>query len=180
MSQLGSIGRRPDTCCVSGERFVPNESIVAALVEQEPGADPVRCDTRLNNWVAGDRPPGVLLGWWRTTARVSEQTEPSIDASDLVEFVMQPPEPDDTEDEAALLTRAAVRYLVTLELVRRRKLELLPGTGRDATVRVPTTAAQRAAGLEEPEPTVVPAVEMDQAEFARVAEMLGAMVGVGE
>lgn len=181
MSHAGSISRRPETCCVTGERFVPDEPIVAALVEGEPDADPIRADTRLSVWKAGSRPQGVLLGWWQTTARVTAEPEDAVEITDLIEFVLQDPEqdPEDRAD-AGSMTRQAVRYLVALELVRRRKLVLHPSKDTSVRVQVPFTAVQRAAGEVEPDPVSVPAPDLDRAELSKVAEMLGSLVGVGD
>lgn len=179
MSRAVSIGRRPELCCISGERFTPDEPVVAALVEGQPGEDPVRADTKRAIWARGERPEGTILGWWRTHARVSEQPDDAVDPSDLVEFVLS----DDTEEAAdpeASETRAAVRYLLALELVRRRKLVLEPSGDEqgDVVVHEPQTAADRNAGKPEPEQVTVPAPTVSAERLGAIAIMLGSLVGL--
>lgn len=101
---------RPRASCTHTSRpFVAGEPIVSALVRSEGRLD--RCDYAAASWAG---PPANTLAWWRSTFPVTPTDGTSLAPADVLLDVVE--ELDGREDDRPL------RYLVALELVRRRVL----------------------------------------------------------
>ena len=104
---------RPRAACTqTGRPFVAGEPLVSALVRSEGRLD--RCDYAAAAWTG---PPANTLAWWRSTFPITTTDGTSLAPADVLLDVLE--ELDGREDDRAL------RYLVALELVRRRVLRFV-------------------------------------------------------
>lgn len=141
------IHRPHGTCAISGRAFVPGELFHSALVRTAAGLE--RIDIATEAWAG---PPADTLAAWRSAYPTADAGRPELAPVDVLLDVLDELErsPDD----------AAVRYLLALQLVRRRVLRIVdpapaaePTTDlvlacrrRDREYRVrPVTAAEAAA-----------------------------------
>jgi len=144
------IDRPRSICALTGRTFVAGETVYSALVRE--GGQIQRRDVCAAAWAG---PPAATLAWWRalhTPATTHEPVTPVDVLLDLLEGL------EGRDDDAPL------RYLLALELVRRRVLRLVdagpavPSPGslqltcrrRDSTYDVAVVAPDRLAdpGLE--------------------------------
>lgn len=105
------IQRPQAACAVSGRAFQPGDALVSALVRSPEGI--VRVDVAPAAW---NGPPEKAIAWWRSVyprPDAPAAVTPSEVLLDIVERLG-----DDPADRE-------VRYLVALELVRRRVLRFL-------------------------------------------------------
>ncbi len=131
-----SISKTTGTCAHTGEAIEPGDIHYAALVmppedttssdgdggqgikvKRAEKGEPVmqRVDISLAAWDQGFRPPG-LFGYWRTTATPPQQrTGPQLDPGSLTDLLSST---QDTQDPR----RLALRYVITLMLMRKRML----------------------------------------------------------
>jgi hypothetical protein len=100
------------TCTQTGRPFVAGEPLVSALVRSEGRLD--RCDYAADAWTG---PPANALAWWRWTYPATTAAGATLAPADVLLDVLE--ELEGSEPDAAL------RYLVTLELVRRRVLRFI-------------------------------------------------------
>jgi len=108
------IGRSPGRCAETGRAFEPGETYVAALVEREGEEGFERVEYSDGAWSGGAR-PDRLFGYWRATASApGEKKKPFLDDGSLLELFDSL---EDAEDE-----RAALRFVLTLMLLRKRML----------------------------------------------------------
>jgi hypothetical protein len=104
---------RPHAACVqTGRPFVVGEPLVSALVRSEGRLD--RCDYAAAAWTG---PPAHTLAWWRSTFPATTTAGTTLAPADVLLDVLE--ELEGREADAAL------RYLVALELVRRRVLRFV-------------------------------------------------------
>jgi hypothetical protein len=104
---------RPHAACAqTGRPFVAGEPLVSALVRLEGRLD--RCDYAAGSWTG---PPVNTLAWWRSTFPASTTAGTTLAPADVLLDVLE--ELEGREADAAL------RYLVALELVRRRALRFV-------------------------------------------------------
>ena len=122
---------RPRAACAqTGRPFVAGEPLVSALVRSEGRLD--RCDFAAAAWSG---PPANTLAWWRSTFPVTTSDGTTLAPADVLLDVLE--ELDGREDDRAL------RYLVALELVRRRVLRFVDRQpGYDVIVEAADGAAQ--------------------------------------
>lgn len=138
---------RPQGCChVSGRAFVPGEPFYSALVRTRTGLERIDC--------AGERwqgPAEQTLAWWRSLYPAAPGGGPELAPVDVLLDVLERLEarPED----------AALRYLLALELIRRRVLRIvdqghsMPATDslhlacrrRDAVYMVPIAPPEQSA-----------------------------------
>jgi len=111
---------RPHGCChVSGRAFAPGEPFYSALVRSRTG--PERIDCAGECWQG---PPEATLAWWRSLYPSPHGGGPELAPVDVLLDLLEQLDSQPAD--------AALRYLLALELVRRRVLRILdPGT--DAT-----------------------------------------------
>jgi len=104
---------RPHAACAqTGRPFVAGEPLVSALVRSEGRLD--RLDYAAGSWTG---PPAHTLAWWRSTFPVSTTAGTTLAPADVLLDVVEELEGRETD--------AALRYLVAIELVRRRVLRFV-------------------------------------------------------
>jgi hypothetical protein len=104
---------RPHGCCQRSRRpFVPGEVFYSALVRSPAGLERIDCAPEC--W---DGPPERTLAWWRSSYPQAQGGGPELAPVDVLLDVVE--RLDGQPDEAAL------RYLLALELVRRRVLRVV-------------------------------------------------------
>lgn len=106
------IHRPRAACARTGRPFVAGESLVSALVRSDGALE--RHDYAADAWSG---PPANTLAWWRSTFPATTSDGTTLAPADVLLDVLE--ELDGREEDAAL------RYLVTLELVRRRVLRFV-------------------------------------------------------
>ena len=114
---------RPHAACTqTGRSFVAGELLVSALVRSEGRLD--RYDYSADAWTGQ---PANTLAWWRWTYPATTATGATLAPADVLLDVLE--ELEGREPDAAL------RYLVAIELVRRRVLRFIdrPLTNRRGT-----------------------------------------------
>lgn len=102
------------TCALTGRPFTPGDAICSALVRGAAGIE--RRDVHAQAWTG---PPEAALAWWRSTVPAARSSGPVLAPTDVLLDVLE--ELDGRPDDAAL------RYLLALELVRRRALRITDG-----------------------------------------------------
>ena len=120
---------RPLAACTRTNRpFVPGETFYSALVRSQGRLE--RLDCVADAWQG---PPPHTLAWWRSVYPAGESRGSTLAPPDVLLDVLEQLEgrPDD----------AALRYLVALQLVRRRVLRI---TDRSKTTAGEHTAGERA------------------------------------
>jgi len=107
-----TIHRPRGTCGICGRAFVPGEVFHSALVRTAAGLE--RIDVAAEAWIG---PPAETLAAWRSAYPAAESGGPELAPVDVLLDVLDELErnPDD----------AAVRYLLALQLVRRRVLRIV-------------------------------------------------------
>lgn len=143
------IHRPHGVCAATGRSFAPGEVFYTALVRGPAGLE--RIDSGADAWTG---PPENALGWWRSTFSAAGATGPTLAPVDVLLDVLE--ELDGRPADAAL------RYLLALQLVRRRVLRpldappaaaapaelVLACRKRDREYRVPVPAPADAADPE--------------------------------
>lgn len=108
---------RPHGSCAHSRRtFVPGELFYSALVRTPTGLE--RIDAAPECWSG---PPEQTLAWWRSTFPETQGGGPELAPVDVLLDVLE--QLDGQPDDAAL------RYLLALELVRRRVLRIVDRHG---------------------------------------------------
>lgn len=105
------LHRPKATCTRTGRGFVPGELMYSAILRGGGGIE--RIDIAAEAW---DGPPEAAIAWWRARVPQPGDTGPSLAPIDVLLDAVEGLDGD--ED-------AAVRYLLALELVRRRVLRIV-------------------------------------------------------
>ena len=114
---------RPHASCTqTGRPFVAGEPLVSALVRSEGRLD--RRDFSAPAWTG---PPENTLAWWRSTYPATTSDGTTLAPADVLLDVLE--ELEGREDDAAL------RYLVAIELVRRRAVRFVDRHGDEGDGR---------------------------------------------
>lgn len=100
----------------TGRPFVAGEPLVSALVRSEGRLD--RLDYAADSWAG---PPANTLAWWRSTYPATTSDGTTLAPAEVLLDVLE--ELEGREADAAL------RYLVALELVRRRAVRFVDRHG---------------------------------------------------
>jgi hypothetical protein len=108
------LHRPHGTCAISGRAFAPGEGFYSALVRAHGGLD--RLDVAAEAWTG---PPDKTLAWWRSAYPAAGAAGPELAPVDVLLDVLE--EMEGREDDVA------VRYLLALQLVRRRVLRIVDG-----------------------------------------------------
>ena len=104
---------RPHTSCAeTGRAFIAGEPLVSALVRAEGRLD--RCDYAADAWSG---PPPNTLAWWRSTYPAAAASGAALAPADVLLDALEEMEGQQADE--------ALRYLVALELVRRRVLRFV-------------------------------------------------------
>jgi hypothetical protein len=146
------LHRPRGACAVSGRPFVAGEPFFSALVRGGGGLD--RLDVAAEAWAG---PPDGTLAWWRSAYPPADATGPELAPVDVLLDVLE--ELEGREDDAPL------RYLLALQLVRRRALRIVDAAAepanagelrvacrkrdREYRVRIVPPAEATAAGVEQ-------------------------------
>ena len=114
------LHRPRGTCAVTGRTFAPGENFFSALVRAPGGLD--RLDVAAEAWSG---PPEKTLAWWRSAYPAAGSTGPELAPVDVLLDVLE-----ELEGRPA---DAPLRYLLALQLLRRRVLRIVdePGGGPD-------------------------------------------------
>jgi hypothetical protein len=143
-------------CAATGRPFAAGDAMVSVLVRGEGTLD--RHDYATDAWTG---PPAGALAWWRSTYPADPAAGVTLAPADVLLDVVEELEAGGGDDAAV------IRYLVVLELLRRRAVRLVdrPAAGpaaaepeivvacrrrdREYRVREVTPAAAAAPGVEE-------------------------------
>ena len=145
--------QRPRGCCTrTGRSFAPGEVVYTALLRSKAGWE--RADFSSEGWTG---PPTESVAWWRSLHAPPEVAGTSLTPPDVLLDIF--------EQLAGQPEGAALRYLLMLQLVRRKVLKTIEqpdSAGRqeevrlacrrrdsEYSVRVPTAEELAVAGLEE-------------------------------
>ena len=113
------LHRPRGACAVSGRPFAAGEPFFSALVRDGGGLD--RLDVAAEAWTG---PPAATLAWWRSAYPAADATGPELAPVDVLLDVLE--ELEGRADDAPL------RYLLTLQLVRRRVLRIVDAAAEQA------------------------------------------------
>lgn len=104
---------RPNGCCVHTDRaFVPGEVFYSALVRKKGTLERIDCSV-----AAWTGPPEHTLAWWQSTHTANAAGGATLAPVEVLLDVLE--QLDGRPEDAAL------RYLLALELVRRRVLRVV-------------------------------------------------------
>jgi len=116
---------RPQTQCrQTGHVFQPGDAIVSALVRSPEGL--VRTDSLASAWSGA---PEKTVAWWRSTYPRPDTTGAVLAPNDVLLDIVE--QLDGQEEEAPL------RYLLALQLVRRRVLRFVDASGTSSPQTAP-------------------------------------------
>ncbi len=178
------IARPVRTCASTGAPIDVGDHFVAVLVDM-PGEEALsRQDFSLDAWEGGARPeaPGKVFAFWRTVApEPNEQKKPLIGEDELMDLFEQLGE-SDADD------RLAFRYLLTLVLVRKRRLTYEGGSPADRKNKRAGLMYVRPKGVALPPerggdgPPLIEVVDpgLDDETIASVTEQLGQIMNLDE
>ena len=124
------IHRARGVCSVSGRPFAPGDVMQSALVRGAEGLE--RLDVHADAWTG--RPAGALAVW-RSVVPAAVGAGPALAPVDVLLDVLE--ELDGRPDEAAL------RYLLALQLVRRRVLKIVDGSEAEGPADTLVLACRR-------------------------------------
>lgn len=124
------LHRPRGTCSVTGRPLTPGEAFHSALVRGPAGLE--RVDVRSDAWTG---PPDAALAVWRSILPASDAARPSLAPVDVLLDLLE--ELDGRPDDAML------RYLLALQLVRRRVLKVVDPPVRDAEPGLLVLACRR-------------------------------------
>jgi len=99
-------------CATTGRAFAAGEPMMSALVRSQGRID--RCDYTLDAWSG---PPADALAWWRSTYPAAATAGVTLAPAEVLLDVVEELDGSDTD--------AALRYLLALELLRRRAVRLV-------------------------------------------------------
>ena len=114
-----TIHRPQAVCTQTGRGFSPGEPFVSALVRAEGRLE--RRDYALDAWTG---PPVDTLAWWRSTYPSPTAGGAALAPADVLLDVL--------EELEGRAEDAALRYLVALELVRRRAVKFVDRPAEEA------------------------------------------------
>ena len=155
------LHRPRGACAVSGRPFVPGELFYSALVRA--GGDLDRLDVAAEAWTG---PPDAALAWWRSAYPAADAAGQELAPVDVLLDVLEELEgrPDD----------AALRYLLALQLVRRRVLRIVERPADAAPVEDLLVACRK-----RDREYVVPVPAPAEASCPAVADRLTALIWSG-
>lgn len=110
------IHRPHGVCSSTGRQFAPGEAFYSVLVRGAAGLE--RIDWCADAWPG---PPADAVCWWRSAYPAAAATGPALAPVDVLLDVF--------EDLADRPDEAALRYLLALQLVRRRTLRIVDAPG---------------------------------------------------
>jgi hypothetical protein len=114
------IHRPHGVCATTGRSFASGEAFFSALLRGPSGLERIDCCAEA--WTG---PPAGALGWWRSTFSTAGSAGPTLAPVDVLLDVFE-----ELEGRSA---DAALRYLLALQLVRRRVLRMVEAPAGAAT-----------------------------------------------
>lgn len=159
---------RPNGCCAkTGRGFVPGETIYSALVRN--GAVLERIDCCGEAWQGA---PDQTLAWWRSAYPAADVAGSTLAPVDVLLDVVE--QLDGRPEDAAL------RYLLALELVRRRVLRVVEKPVHERAAE-PAGSSEMLLGCRRRDTEyLVQVVPPQAASAAGVQERLAALLWSGE
>jgi hypothetical protein len=119
------INRPRPQCSLTGQSFQPGDAMVSVLLRGGGGLE--RTDCLATAWAG---PPEKCVAWWRSSYPRPEAIGATLAPVDVLLDIIE--QLDGNPDETAL------RYLLSLQLVRRRVLRILDqGSGRGTELKFP-------------------------------------------
>ncbi|MEO1583376.1 MAG: hypothetical protein AAFR96_02250 [Planctomycetota bacterium] len=162
-----SIPRCTGRCALEGRDLEPGEPIVVVLAETADGEAFERTDFSARAWETAAPDGGGRVAMWRSTAPHPDRSaDPIISADGMLDLFEQL---DGTEHAG----RRAFRYVLALQLMRKRKLEYA-GAGEGVLLVRPRGADADAAPIEVHDPQA--SGELDEAALADLAEQVAALM----
>ena len=166
ITEAYALGRHGVRCCATGRAIEPGQEIVSVLAEDADGALH-RLDYLPESWTPESRPGDELhvIGFWRGVAREPAPRPQRLDDAALLDLF-------ESLEEASEPRRVAFRYVLALQLVRRRLL-VLEGTsegGIRVRRRTPARGALAQPSIEVKDPG------MDEQAVSEVIEQLSALI----
>lgn len=152
------LHRPHPVCSRTGRGFTAGEAFVSVLVRGEGGL--TRVDVAPEAW---DGPPAGTIAWWRSRYPTSGETGPTLAPVDVLLDALESLEGDASGEP--------LRYLLALQLVRRRVLRIIE-TQADAGDDAAMTLACRRREREYRVRTVNPADAADPAVAAQLDALL--------
>jgi hypothetical protein len=149
MSRFASnyeLGRPTRRCHVTGRELRVGDAYVAALLDQDASAKPLRLDFSLEAWNAEPKPidHDRLIGSWRTHVHAAgEKPKPILDDETMLELF------EATGDDEK---RAGLRLVLALMLIRKRILAHEGNRGTSMLVRHRGTPREQANMIEVKDP----------------------------
>jgi hypothetical protein len=113
------LHRPQPVCSRTGRGFAAGEPFVSALVRGEGGL--ARLDVAPEAW---EGPPSGTVAWWRSRYPAPGQTGPALAPVDVLLDALEALEEDPTAEP--------LRYLLAIQLVRRKALRILEPAGEAA------------------------------------------------
>lgn len=166
-----SIPRCTGRCALEGRDLEPGEAIVVVLAESVEGEAFVRTDYSAGAWEAAEAKGGGRVAMWRSTAPNPDRAaDPIISADGMLDLFEQL---DGTEHQG----RRAFRYVLALQLLRKRKLDYVGAADGVLLVRPRGTDAD-AEPIEVHDPQA--SGELDEAALADLAEQVAALMEPAE
>ena len=117
------LHRPQSVCSRTGRGFAPGDPFYSALVRAPEGL--LRIDVATDAW---DEPPAEAIAWWRSVCPEPSAAGPTLAPIDVLLDALEAFEGSEAD--------AAVRYLLALQLVRRRVLKLEGPASDDESVLV--------------------------------------------
>jgi len=155
------IHRPHGACGTTGRSFAPGEVFYSALVRGPAGLERVDCSA--DAWAG---PPAGTLAWWRSAFPAAGSPGPTLAPVDVLLDVFE-----ELEGRPA---DAALRYLLALQLVRRRALRVVESpTGAETSTDLLLACRKRDREYRVPVPATADAASPE------VAERLTALVWSG-
>jgi hypothetical protein len=166
-----SIPRATGRCAGEDRRLEPGEAYVVVLTEAEGSESLERTDYSRRSWEAGARPAGPIFASWHAVAATGEPTpERRLSAESLLDLFEQLAEAEDPR-------RRALRYVIGLQLMRRRQLEPAGRAPGGMLVRMRgAPPEQEPMLLHDPQA----AGELDEAALAELASQLELLMDAGD
>ncbi len=165
------IAKFSGRCAQTDRALEPGEAFIAALAESLETGELRRIDYSIQAWSDGARPesPWRVFASWRGVAPSPDRPKrPMLDTGSALDLFEQLVEDEDVQDETPASPRHALRYVLTLLLVRKRAL-VYHGT-RDGTILVARKGEDEAPPIEITDPG------LDESTIAIVAEQLDAVL----
>jgi hypothetical protein len=156
------LHRPQSVCSRTGRTFTAGDVFVSALVRENGGLS--RIDVSPSAW---DEPPPGTIAWWRSRYPAPGEAGPSLAPVDILLDALESLE-GDAESQP-------LRYLLALQLVRRRVLKIQDQhdeASRDGSLALACRRRDREYR--------VPAITIDQATDPAIAAKLEALLWSGE